>query len=132
MKKKKLIQEQLDSKLAKFGNLEHIIVPPNGWIYSIRQGLNMSLRQLGERLSVTPQSVKEIEQREKRGTISLKVLNHVASALDMKFVYGFIPKDKSLANMVEKRALELAKQIVDANNFRKALDDIMVYLDKQN
>lgn len=123
MKKKKLIQEQLDSKLAKFGDLEHIIVPPNGWIYSIRQGLNMSLRQLGERLSVTPQSVKEIEQREKSGTISLKVLNHVASALNMNFVYGFIPKDKSLANMVEKRALELAKQIVERTSVQMNLED---------
>ena len=35
-------------------------------------------------------------------------------------------------NGVDKDSMELAKQIVDANNFRKALDDIMVYLDKQN
>lgn len=123
MKKKKLIQEQLDSKLAKFGDLEHIIVPPNGWIFSIRQGLNMSLRQLGERLSVTPQSVSEIEQREKSGTVSLKVLNHVASALDMKFVYGFIPKEKSLANMVEKKAAELAKIIVERTSVQMNLED---------
>jgi predicted DNA-binding mobile mystery protein A len=123
MKKKKLIQEQLDSKLARLGDLEHVVVPPSGWIYSIRQGLNMSLRQLGERLSITPQSVKEIEQREKSGTVSLKVLNHVASALDMKFVYGFIPKDKSLANMVEKRAAELAKQIVERTSVQMNLEN---------
>jgi len=35
-------------------------------------------------------------------------------------------------NGIDKDSMELAKQIVDANNFRKALDDIMVYLDKQN
>lgn len=35
-------------------------------------------------------------------------------------------------NGIDKESMELAKQIVDANNFRKTLDDIMVYLDKKN
>lgn len=123
MKKRKLILAQLDKKLVQFYNLEKVVVPPNGWIYSIRKGINMSLRQLGQRLSITPQSVKEIEEREKNGTISLKVLNQVASALDMYFVYGFIPKDKTLAKMVESRAFELAKQIVERASIQMNLED---------
>jgi predicted DNA-binding mobile mystery protein A len=123
MKKRNLIQAQLDKKLIQFNNLEKLVVPPNGWIYSIRQGINMSLRQLGKRLSITPQSVKEIEEREKTGTISLKVLKQVAAALDMYFVYGFIPRDKTLAKMVEKRALELAKQIVERTSIQMNLED---------
>jgi predicted DNA-binding mobile mystery protein A len=123
MKKRKLIQDQLDKKLVQFSNLDKIAVPPNGWIYSIRQGINMSLRQLGNRLSITPQSVKEIEEREKTGTISLKVLKQVASALDMSFVYGFIPKDQTLARMVDKRALELAHQIVERTSIQMNLED---------
>ena len=112
MLKNKLILEQLDKKIVGLNNLGDIVVPPNGWIYTIRKAINMSLRQLGQRLNITPQSVKEIEEREKNGTISLKVLKQVAMALDMKFVYGFIPNDKSLEKMVEKRATELAKKIV--------------------
>ena len=123
MKKRKLIQVQLDKKLAQFSNLGKVVVPPNGWIYSIRQGINMSLRQLGNRLSITPQSVKEIEEREKSGTISLKVLKQVAAALDMYFVYGFIPKDKTLSKMVERRALELAEQIVQRTSIQMNLED---------
>lgn len=123
MRKKKLIQEQLDRKIVRFSSLEKVAVPPNGWIYAIRQGINMSLRQLGQRLTITPQSVKEIENREKNGTISLKVLKQVASALDMYFVYGFIPKEKTLGKMVEKRALELAKQIVERTSVHMNLED---------
>ena len=123
MKKKKLIQEQLDIKIVKLSKLEKVVVPPNGWIYSIRQGINMSLRQLGIRLSITPQSVKEIEEREKNGTISLKLLKQVASALDMYFVYGFIPKDKTLGKMVDKRAFELARQIVERTSIHRSLED---------
>ncbi len=98
-------------------------MPPEDWIYSIRQGINMSLRQLGQRMSITPQSVKEIEEREKNGTISVKVLKQVASALDMKFVYGFIPSEKTLEGMIEKRAAELAKSIVERTSIQMGLED---------
>lgn len=123
MNKNKLILEQLDIKIIKIKNLDKVVLPPNGWIYNIRQAINMSLRQLGQRLNITPQSVKEIEEREKNGTISIKVLKQVASALNMKFVYGFIPNDKTLEKMIEKRASELAKNIVLRTSTQMRLED---------
>jgi predicted DNA-binding mobile mystery protein A len=123
MKKQKLIRDQLDNKIIKFSHLQEVIVPSEGWIYSIRQGINMSLRQLGQRMSITPQSVKEIEEREKNGTISIKVLKQVAAALNMSFVYGFIPSEKTLEGMIEKRAIELAKSIVERTSIQMGLED---------
>ena len=123
MKTKKLIREQLDNKIAKFRELDGIVLPPQGWIYSIRQGINMSLRQLGKKLSITPQSVKEIEEGEKNGTISIKVLRQVAAALNMKFVYGFIPSEITLEGMIEKRAEELARSIVERTSVQMELED---------
>lgn len=123
MKTKELIRQQLDNKIIKFQNLDQIVIPPQGWIYSIRQGINMSLRQLGNKLSITPQSVKEIEEREKNGTISVKVLKQVAAALNMKFVYGFIPAEQTLEGMIEKRAEELAKSIVERTSVQMELED---------
>jgi predicted DNA-binding mobile mystery protein A len=123
MKTKKLIREQLDNKIARFKDLEDVVIPPQGWIYSIRQGINMSLRQLGQRMSITPQSVKEIEEREKNGTISIKVLKQTAAALDMKFVYGFIPKEKTLEGMIQKRAEKLARSIVERTSNQMDLED---------
>ncbi len=123
MRKRKLILEQLDKKIIRFNDMDKIVLPPNGWIYSIRQAINMSLRQLGKRLNITPQSVKEIEEREKNGTISIKLLKHVAAALDMKFVYGFIPNDKTLEKMIEKRVAELARNIVLRTSTQMNLED---------
>ncbi len=123
MNTKKLIRDQLDKKIDKYSNLDEVVVPPEGWIYSIRQGINMSLRQLGQRMSITPQSVKEIEEREKNGSVSINVLKQVAAALDMKFVYGFIPSEKSLEGMIEKRAEELAKSIVERTSIQMGLED---------
>ena len=123
MKQKELIREQLDKKIFRLAVLQDFVIPTAGWIYSIRQGINMSLRQLGQRLSITPQSVKEIEEREKNGTISIKVLNQVASALNMKLIYGFIPEEKSLEGMIESRAEELARSIVERTSLHMSLED---------
>lgn len=123
MKTKRLIREQLDNKIVKFSILENVVIPSQGWIYSIRQGINMSLRQLGQRMSITPQSVKEIEEREKNGTISIKILKQAAAALNMKFVYGFIPSEKTLEGMIERKAEELARSIVERTSIQMGLED---------
>ena len=122
MNERAIIRNQLDDKMLLLQNAAELVPPGNGWIYAIRYAINMSLRQLGQRLSITPQSVKEIEEREKQGTISLNVLRRVAKALNMRFVYGFIPEDQTLEGMIEKRAKELAEMIVERASLHMNLE----------
>jgi predicted DNA-binding mobile mystery protein A len=110
--KQLLLLQQTDKKTQVFKELKSITIPTKGWINTFRTALKMSLRQLGNRLLIAPQSVKEIEEREANGTITLKSLRDVANALDMQLVYGFVSKHESLEQMIEKRAKELAKEIV--------------------
>jgi len=110
--KQKLLLEQTDRKLQVFRSLEKISIPPLGWIHTIRLALKMSLRQLGNKLDMSAQSVKEIEAREANGSITIKSLSETAEALDMKFVYGFVSRHQSLEKMIEQRAYEMAKEIV--------------------
>ncbi len=111
MKNPKTLQiEQLDRKMVIFANYPEI--PTKGWIQGIRTALKMSFRQFGSRLGITAQSAQEIEEREKNGHISLKNLREVASAMDMKLVYGFVARDGSFGKMLEKQALAVAKKIV--------------------
>jgi len=123
MKEHHLILDQLDRKIIQYKKLENVIVPPRGWIYSIRKAVHMSLRQLGKRMSITPQSVREIEERERNKTVSIGVLNQVGKALGMKFVYGFIPQHYSLRKMVEERAHEVALEIVQRTSVNMSLED---------
>lgn len=104
--------EQLDKKIAYFTEASSDSLPGEGWVYSIRMAIGMSLKQLGKRLNMTPQGVKDIERREKDGSITLQRLKDVAAAMDMQLVYGLIPKEKTLDKMIEKRAYELAREIV--------------------
>ncbi len=111
-KKHKLLIGQLDKKIQLFKGVKEVAIPATGWINAIRTALKMSLRQLGNRLSITPQSMKEIEQREKDGSITLKNLKEAGRALNLQLIYGFISKEESLEQMIEKRAYEIAKEIV--------------------
>ena len=112
MKKQKLVLEQIDRKILHLRKIEDLSIPSTGWVKAIRLSLGMSMRQLGNRIGLTAQSVKEIEERELNETISLKVLKRFGNSLHMKLVYGFIPADESLENIISKRANELAKDIV--------------------
>jgi len=112
MDKQKLQIDQLESKIKVYAPLVKIITPPTGWTRAIRLSLGMSLQQLAERLGTTKQSVQEMEKRESNETISIRTLRKTAEALDMKLVYGFVPKDGSLEALIERKARELAIKIV--------------------
>lgn len=121
--KQRLIIEQTDKKLSVFRPLESLIVPQKGWIHTIRIALKMSLKQLGKRLKISPQSVKEMEEREANGSITLKGLREVGGALNMKLIYGFVPKEESLETIIEKRAYEIARDIVLRTSNTMQLED---------
>ncbi|MCH7397277.1 mobile mystery protein A [Belliella sp. DSM 107340] len=122
MKKKKLLLNQLESKLESFSKVS-VATPPTGWIRGIRTSLGMTLQQLAIKLNVTKQSVQELEIREKEGTITIKTLREAGRALDLEFVYGFVPKDGSLEKYIEKKAYILAKKIVSRTSDTMKLED---------
>jgi len=121
--KQYLILQQTDKKLEAFKSLKATVVPTKGWVNTFRTALKMSLRQLGNRLNIAPQSTKEIEVREVNGTITLNSLRDVANAMDMQLIYGFVSKHESLEQMIEKRANELANEIVMRTNNTMRLED---------
>ncbi len=121
--KKKLIIKQLDKKLAYFAPTAKIPVPDKGWIHIIRTGLNMTMEQLGNKLHITKQGVKKIEMSEAKGSISINALKEVGNAMDMQFVYGFVPKDGTLKQLINKKAYLLANKIVLRTHQNMQLED---------
>jgi predicted DNA-binding mobile mystery protein A len=109
---RKLQIEHLDAKLQYFKDFATIPAPSKGWINMIRSTLNMTMEQLGNKLGITKQGVQQIEQREAKEIITLSSLKQAAEALDMRFFYGFYPKDGSLNKLIDKKAKELASRIV--------------------
>lgn len=110
--KKKLKLQQLNRKMNELKPLVAANMPDAGWIKTIRDSLNITLQQLAGKMSSTRQAVQRLEMREKTGNITIRSLKEAAKALDMKLVYGFVPNDGSLEALIERKAKELATQIV--------------------
>ena len=120
---RKLLIEQLDRKLKPFFGSEIIIIPDKGWINTIRTTINMTLEQLGKKLKMTKQGVKRIEESEAAGTITIKSLKEVGNALEMKFVYGFVPIDGSIDSLLDRKSRRLAEKIILRTNHNMMLED---------
>jgi predicted DNA-binding mobile mystery protein A len=118
-----LLIEQLDRKLLPFKGSENVIIPDKGWINTIRATINMTLEQLGNRLNMTKQGVKRIEESEAAGTITIKSLKEVGNALEMRFVYGFVPIDGSINSLLERKSRILAEKIILRTNQNMMLED---------
>jgi predicted DNA-binding mobile mystery protein A len=123
MNKKNLQIDQLHNKLKVFTAFQENTVPPMGWLKAVRVSLGMSLQQLADKLSITKQSAQEIELREKEGNITLKNLREAADALDMRLVYGLVPKDGSIEALIDRKARELAIRIVSRTSNSMKLED---------
>jgi len=123
MRNNKLQFQQLNEKMDQLNGMQHVIVPPIGWIKTIRNGIGMSMEQLGKKLSITKQGVMDIEKREKEGAITIKSMQEIAKAMDTQFVYGFVPNAGSLEQMIETRALEIATKIVERTFTTMKLED---------
>lgn len=62
----------------------------------------MTRVQLGTKLRLTKGAVQKIEERESTGQITINKLRDAGQALDMKIVYGFVPKDGAINNLIDQ------------------------------
>ena len=99
---------QLDKKLNIFSNFE---VPKVGWINFIRKTLGITFEQISNKLNTSAQVIKKFEQNEIEGTITLNTLKKVASAMDCKLVYAFVP-DGSFEKNINTRIDRIANSLV--------------------
>ena len=128
--KKKLLIEQLDQKLDHFKDAGMVLVPQKGWVNTIRTTLNMTRDQLGNKLDLTKGAIQKIEEREAAGQITINKLKDVGNALNMKFIYGFIPKDGNIESLINLKAEKLARKIVLRTNQNMKLEDQGISEDK--
>ena len=123
MKTNKLQINHLESRIKLLKPVADVEMLPAGWIKAIRSSLGISLQQFAHKLNISRQSASEIEQRERDGSITLRSLKEAARILDMTLVYGFVPSDGSLEALIDRKARELAKKIVERTSTTMKLED---------
>ena len=100
-----------------------IIIPPQGWVRTIRNFLGMTSTQLAKRLGVNQSRVIRIENNERNTKIS--TMEKIADALNCDFVYAFIPRD-NIDNIINNQARNKAIKILNKVNKNMALENQMV------
>ncbi len=104
---KKLVREQLDSKIAPLKDFASTGLSNIGWIKTIREALGMTSSQLAVRAGLSQSRISHIEKAETDGNIKLSTMQNIARSLGVEFVYGFVPKD-TLEAMVREQARKIA------------------------
>ena len=103
--------KQTEELLQPFRQLARAQAPRGGWVRAVREALGMSAAQLAARLNVTRQTIRDLEQSEATGTITLESLNKLASAMGCKVIYALVP-EKPLDEMQRERASKIADSLV--------------------
>ena len=121
-KQKRLRQRQLDRALLSEKAAKASLLPNIGWVQMIREALGMSREVLGKRLSVSRQTVHQLEEAEVKGTITLNRLRAAAEAMGCEVSVQIIPK-QSLEAMVRQQALRVARTQILKTDHSMALED---------
>ena len=81
----------------------------------------MNATQLGQRMGISKQSVAELEERERTGSVTLEILDRAAKAMGATLVYAIVPRT-SLEETVREQARLVAEQRVNRVAHSMALE----------
>jgi predicted DNA-binding mobile mystery protein A len=118
----RIVAKQYRDKVnLAFHQLGNLSMPPEGWLRTVRQALGMSGPQMAKRLAVTKARISRAEQDELRGRVTLKTMQSMAEAMNCRFIYAVVP-DQEIEEMIKKRALQKAREQVNAASTHMALE----------
>lgn len=120
---KNIVLSQYQAKVDKEADrLKNMTFPPEGWICTTRKALGMSAAQLARRIGKTRALISNTEKAELEGRVTLKTMQKLAESMECCFVYAIVPKE-NVESVLEARAKEKAKSIVDETNKHMALEN---------
>jgi predicted DNA-binding mobile mystery protein A len=103
---------QLARSLSAFETARQEARPQRGWLRAIREGLGLSLEDVGKRVDQSRRRIQEFEKAEAEDRITLRSLRRVAAAMDCELVYAVVPKSGTITELAERRARAQATEDV--------------------
>lgn len=82
----------------------------------------MTQRDLGERMSISPQAVAQLEAREPDGAVTLGALREAARAMGGELFYVAVP-EQSVSAMLEARAEVIARGLAGQVRHSMRMED---------
>ncbi len=115
----KQYRDKVNQAVNQFGDFT--MFPQQGWLRTVRTALGMTGTQLANRLGVTKARISKAEKSEPAGSVTLKTMQTMAAAMDCKFVYAVVPKQK-VEDVIRQRAIKKARIQVKAASTHMALE----------
>ncbi len=103
---------QLARSLSAFEPATKEPRPQRGWLRAIREGLGLSLEDVGKRVNQSRRRIQEFEKAEAEDRITLQSLRRVAAAMECELVYAVVPKSGTISELAERRARAQATEDV--------------------
>ena len=116
----KQYQSKVNQAVEKFDGLP--MLPPEGWLRTVRNALGMTGLQLAQRLSVSKAQVSKVEKGELAGSVKLETIRKMAGAMNCRFIYAVVP-EKEIGQVIKEQAIKKAKERVNAASIHMALED---------
>ena len=116
----KQYQSKVNQAVEKFDGLP--MLPPEGWLRTVRNALGMTGLQLAQRLSVSKAQVSKAEKGELAGSVKLETIRKMAGAMNCRFIYAVVP-EKEIGQVIKEQAIKKAKERVNAASIHMALED---------
>jgi predicted DNA-binding mobile mystery protein A len=85
------MRRALDREMRPFREAAKEQNPTRPLLRAVRQALGVPVAEIAEELEVRPSVVFELEESERKGTISMRSLRQMAEAMGCKVVYGIVP-----------------------------------------
>lgn len=103
-RERKLLLKRLDVEMRPFRRAGREKKPTQALLRAVRTALRVPMAELTRKLDVHRSVVFELEESEKRQTITLRSMARMAAAMGCTVVYGVVPLEgKTLEELAEKR-----------------------------
>lgn len=102
--------------------LQFVKQPREGWIASTRKALGMSAAQLGRIVGHTRANISASERSEKEERVTLQTLKTMAEAMGCKLVYGIVPVQGAVEDLIRTQARKKAMALVEQASTHMALE----------
>lgn len=99
-----------------------IVRPSHGWLRAVREGLGLTLREVGSRLAVSAPAIRSFEKSEADDRITLASLRRVANGLGCDLVYVLLPRSGSFDEIADREARRHVAPHVEATEHSMALE----------
>ena len=100
-----------------------VVTPEKGWIAAMRYALGMSADQVAARKGVSRNAVYQAERSEQEGSVSLKQMERLATAMGGTFVYAIIPNEPIAALKYKQAILNARHMANETPNFNALTAD---------